>query len=108
MDIEGLNLAEELRMLKGVKPIDHSFSEPKISEPSKQSFMDFLSKNLEEVNEMGLDVDRRIQETVEGRDPNPHETMIAIQKADVSFRLMLTVKEQLESAYQQLMRTTLG
>lgn len=104
MEIKGLSLSDELRMLKGAEPI----TPPTQSTEKKPSFMEFLKENLKDMNQMGLDIDHRIQEAAEGKTTNPHETYIAIQKADVSFKLMMTVKDQLEQAYQQIMRTAIG
>jgi flagellar hook-basal body complex protein FliE len=102
MEIKGLSLSQQLEMLKGV-------SSPQTPEKtSKVSFGDFLEKKFDELNQIGLDVDKKIQATAEGKSENPHETIIAIQKADVTFKLMLSVKDQLEQAYQQIMRTSIG
>lgn len=105
MEIKNVSLVDQLKMLRGAEPI---LPKGAVTEPTKASFMDFLSKSVGEMNQTGLDVDKKIQDTIEGKNENPHETMIAIQKADVSFRLMLTVKEQIEQAYQTIMRTTIG
>lgn len=103
------SLTDELRMLQGGNPLSPKKNgEMETPEKGKVSFGDFLSKSFNEMNEMGLDVDRKIQSVVEGKAANPHETMIAIQEADVSFRLMLNVKDQLEQAFQTIMRTSVG
>lgn len=99
------SLVDQLKMLRGVEPMTPQGA---TTPPTKTSFMEYLQQNFTELNQTGLDVEKKIQDSVEGKTANPHETMIAIQKADVSFRLMLTVKDQLEQAYQQIMRTTIG
>ena len=35
----------------------------------------------------------------------PHEAMIALEKADVAFQLMNTVRQRIVQAYQEVMRT---
>lgn len=105
MEIKGLSLIDELKMLRGVEPMN---PQPKKAGGNGQSFGDFLKDKLSEVNQLGLDADQKIQATIEGRAENPHETQIAIQKADVAFKLMLSVKDQIEQAYQTVMRSSIG
>lgn len=103
------SLLDGMKLLQGVKPISPAEQGINRGEaPGKVSFGDFLKQSLDEVNRTGLEVDRKIQDHVQGKTANPHETMLAIQQADVSFRLMLNVKEQIEQAYQTIMRSTIG
>ena len=108
MEIKGLSLSDQLQMLKGVEPITPRSTKSVVDPAKKQDFLDFLKTQLQEANNAGLEADQKLQDTIEGKVANPHETIIAIQKADVSFRLMMSVKDQLEQAYQQIMRTSIG
>jgi flagellar hook-basal body complex protein FliE len=105
MEIKGLGLAEELKLLRGVRDIG---APEKVTNDGKANFVDFLKAQVQEVNQLGLDLDHKMELQLQGKLANPHEAAIAMQKADVSFKLMLAVKEQLEAAYQQIMRTTIG
>jgi flagellar hook-basal body complex protein FliE len=107
MDMKiGGSFADELKMLRGIEPMTPT---PKAGGVSKgASFGDFLEQQLSEVNQLGLDVEKKMQEAIEGKSSNPHDVQIAIQKADVAFKLMLSVKDQLEQAYQNVMRTSIG
>jgi len=105
IEIKPISFVDELRMVRGVEGL----KSPELSHEKKSaSFGDFLEKKFDELNQAGLEVDQKIQNSIEGKSENPHETIIAIQKADVQFRLMLSMKEQLEQAYQQIMRTSIG
>jgi flagellar hook-basal body complex protein FliE len=116
MEIKPLAMNDQMRMMRGVDSILPKKS-AEIGQPipgqgggaqGAVSFMDYLEQQVKETNQLGLDSDRRIAATINGEDVNPHETVIALQQADISFRLMLTVKERLIQAYDQLMRTPLG
>jgi flagellar hook-basal body complex protein FliE len=48
-----------------------------------------------------------MQGLVKGETKNIHETMIAIEKANVSFNMMIQVRNKLLSAYQEIMRMQL-
>jgi len=41
---------------------------------------------------------------IAGESKNLHETMIAMEKADISFRLMMGVRNKIIEAYQEIMR----
>ncbi len=110
MEIKGLSMTDELRMIRGVESIypKKGAGLPEGDGPGKVSFAEFLEQQVSEVNRLGLESDYKIQQAVTDGDVNPHETMIAVQKADISFRLMMSVKEKLIQAYQQLIRTPIG
>ena len=68
---------------------------------------DSFSKMLDEVNTLQLAADQKIQEFATSKDKDLHGTMIAMQKADVSLRLLLQVRSKLTSAYQEITRMQL-
>ena len=72
------------------------------------SFGDFLTQSISDTNKVALEADRMMERSVAGEDENPQATMLALQKADISFKLLLTVKEKLLNAYQTVMRTPIG
>ena len=66
-----------------------------------------FSKMLNDVNQLQMAADRKIEEFATSTDKDLHGTMIAMQKADVSLRLLLQVRSKLTNAYQEIMRTQL-
>lgn len=68
---------------------------------------DRFSKMLDEVNTLQVAADKKIEEFATSKEKDLHGTMIAMQKADVSLRLLLQVRSKLTSAYQEIMRTQL-
>ncbi len=79
--------------------------------PKNGTFIDQLSdtfsKMLDEVNSLQNSADQKIQEFATSKDKDLHGTMIAMQKADVSLRLLLQVRAKLTSAYQEITRMQL-
>ena len=111
MEIKGLSMLDQMRMMKGVEGIS-----PKQTQGvqgagdapaggKKVSFGEYLQHQLEETNRLGIEAEQAIQKSVMGQDENPHATMIAVQKADISLSLLMSVKERIERAYQELIRT---
>src|SRR4051794_2585342 len=71
---------------------------------SNQSFGDMLKESLDKANEIQLQADRAAKELAAGRNKNVHETMLMLEKADMSFRLMMQVRNKVLDAYREIMR----
>lgn len=111
MDIKGIPFSDQMRMIRGVESIAPKSIEPtpgQVEEGGKASFMDLLVQQMDSANKAGLEADNLIKRAAAGDEVNPHETVIAVQKADISFNLMLSIKDRLEQAYQTLIRTQMG
>ena len=65
-------------------------------------FKDFMLDALKEVNTMQADADQAVQQLMTGGDINPAEVLTAVQKADMSFRMMMQIRNKLVSAYQEI------
>ena len=76
---------------------------PNGSSPEK-SFGEMLGSSIEKVNDMQLQADRGAKELAAGRNKNIHETMLMMEKADMSFRLMMQVRNKMIDAYREIMR----
>ena len=68
---------------------------------------DSFSHMLKEVNNLQTAADKKIEEFATSKEKDIHGSMIAMQKADVSLRLLMQVRSKLTVAYQELMRTQL-
>lgn len=75
------------------------------SDSTGPSFSEILKKSIEQVNDAQLQADSAIKAAIAGQATDIHDTMIAIQKADVSLKLMMEVRNKLLEAYQDIMRT---
>ena len=65
-------------------------------------FKDFMLDALQEVNTMQADADQAVQQLVTGGSVNPAEVLTAVQKADMSFRMMMQIRNKLVEAYQEV------
>jgi flagellar hook-basal body complex protein FliE len=68
------------------------------------SFADVLSDSLSQVNALQKEADAAIQTLATGGPTTLHDTMLAVQKADLSFRLMMQVRNKIVEAYQEVLR----
>ena len=69
------------------------------------SFADTLTESLDKVNDLQKQADKAIEDFATGQTRNIHETMIAVNKADIAFRLTMQVRNKIVEAYQEVMRT---
>jgi flagellar hook-basal body complex protein FliE len=72
-----------------------------------QSIGDTFGRMFNEVNSFQLNADRKIEEFATSPTKDIHGTMIALQEADISLRLMLQIRSKLTTAYQDIMRMQL-
>lgn len=67
-------------------------------------FSDFLKAQVEGVNSLQKEADTAVAAMATGNSGNLHETMIALDKADVSFRMLTKVRNKVIDAYHEVMR----
>ncbi len=85
--------------------------EPTVSKKSgsagatDKGFGGVLQDSLQEVNRLQQEADQAITALATGEKVSVHDTMIAMEKADVSFRLMMEVRNKIVEAYQEILRT---
>jgi len=68
------------------------------------SFATVLKDSISEVNRLQQKADASITELATGGKAGLHETMIAMEQASVSFKLMMQVRNKIVEAYQEVMR----
>ena len=74
------------------------------SEKGAGSFAAALNSSLTEVNRMQQQADAAISALATGDKVSMHDAMIAMEQADVSFRLMMQVRNKIVEAYQEILR----
>ncbi len=67
-------------------------------------FGQYLAEEIDGVNNLQKEADEAVAAVTTGRSRNLHEMMIALDKADVSFRMLTKVRSKVVDAYQEIMR----
>jgi len=88
--------------LKSLLPLSPEKTEK--FDDQKGSFGVMLKGAIKEVNQLQGEADASIEQLITGESKNLHETMIAMEKANISFRLMMEVRNKIIEAYQEIMR----
>ena len=68
------------------------------------SFSEMLKNSIAESNDLKLQADKAVEDLATGRTTDIQGTILALRKADLSFRLMMEVRNKIVSAYQEVMR----
>jgi len=68
-----------------------------------QDFQKILNDSIGEVDRLTKEADRSVQEMALGK-VDIHEAMIAMEKANIAFRLMVQVRNKMIGAYEEIMR----
>ena len=88
-------LREELREKAEAKESDGT---------SGVTFSDFLKSTVQEANDLQKDANHAVEELAVGKTKDIHATMIAIEKADISFRFLMQIRNKVIDAYREIMK----
>lgn len=85
--------------------IDYKGDFPELEETNdSKSFGDFLADSISQVNNLQQDANVAMQRLASGESKNIHETLLAVEKADIAFKQMNQVRMKVIDAYKEIMR----
>jgi flagellar hook-basal body complex protein FliE len=91
MKIDGVSTE---RFLESIQP----------SKKGQSSFVDVLKDSINKVDQIEKEADKEAEKLARMETQDIHGTMIAIEKADITFQLMMQVRNKILSAYEEIMR----
>lgn len=74
------------------------------SGPREWGFVETLRGAMDQVNELQGAAENKVGALLEGGGMDVHSAMIAVEKADLSFQLMMQVRNKIVQAYQEISR----
>ena len=98
-----ITLETNLKAILGPGFQDKPEGQTAITEDAK-TFSKTLAESLGKVNDLQQEADDAIEGLVSGKSQNIHETMIAVGKADIAFRMTMQVRNKIVEAYQEVLR----
>ncbi len=69
-------------------------------------FQKILKSSIEEVDGLAKEANHSVQEMVAGK-MDVHQAMVSLEKANMSFRLMVQARNKMMAAYEEIMRMQL-
>ena len=94
-----------MEAIHGIGPL--STPTASVASPARQAattFGDILSTIVADTNQQQQNADLAIQQLHGGGEKNLHEAMIAMEKADITLRFAVQVRNKALDAYQEIMR----
>ena len=77
----------------------------KNNEPNQRDFLNTLNGFMKDVNQIQKESGESVNQLVSGDITNIHDVMVAVEKASVSFELMMEIRNKVIEAYREVMRT---
>jgi flagellar hook-basal body complex protein FliE len=93
-------------VIKGIEGIPEPFGGSPVKKTASggPGFGDLLKNAVESVNAMQHEAGRLEDAVAKGENVNIHQAVIAGEKAGLSFRLLMQVRNKMVDAYQEVMR----
>ncbi|GAB5542119.1 MAG: flagellar hook-basal body complex protein FliE [Sandaracinaceae bacterium] len=76
----------------------------RVQAPEGPSFGDRVEQLLEQTNQVQVNAEQASEAYANGTRNDMHGTMIALEQADISFRLVSNIRSRLVDAYREVMR----
>ena len=69
-----------------------------------KTFGDFLLESISDVNNLQNQADNAVQKLASGESKNLHETLLAVEKAEIAFKTMNQIRTKVIDAYREIMK----
>lgn len=101
--IEGI---EASGLVQQVNDIEQTSPEREIvtEKENQQSFSDVLSDAINGVDQTMKTSDAKVQDLIAGKTDNVHDAMVSMQRAKLSFDMMVEVRNKVVETYQEVSR----
>ena len=90
--------------ISGLPQIDWGNVQLDVRQPSGDcsEFFQTLEGAMDKVQEIQSGADQQVASVLQGNGQDLHSTLVAVEKADLSFQLMMQVRNKIVQAYQTI------
>jgi flagellar hook-basal body complex protein FliE len=100
-----MNGISSLRILPSeADPGSLGLGSPGSVNPSGSGFRDVLGSAIDDIQQLEGQAETQVAGVLGGDGADVHSAMIAVEKADLSFQLMMQVRNKIVSAYEEISR----
>jgi flagellar hook-basal body complex protein FliE len=71
---------------------------------SESGFQEVLRSAMDDMDQLQGEADAKVAGVLSGNGADVHSALIAVEKADLSFQLMMQVRNKIVSAYEEISR----
>ena len=93
------NVISPIRIL----PADVAPSASRAGDKSSE-FVETLRHAMDDVEQVQIQAESKVSDLLQGNGTDVHSAMIAVEKAELSFQLMMQVRNKIVQAYQEISR----
>ena len=87
-----------------ILPADTGVAGVRPSHGSGSGFLDVLHSAMGDMQHLQGQAESKVAGVLDGSSTDVHTAMIAVEKADLSFQLMMQVRNKIVSAYEEISR----
>ena len=92
--IQGIPISPSPEFARPISPAQQITGQP--------TFKEFMLEAIDHVNTMQQDADKAVETLMTGGDVSAAEVLTAVQKSDLTFRMMMQIRNKLVQAYQEI------
>jgi len=85
--------------------VDQIVPNPRSENKTGMSFGETLKGYINEANDMQIKADRDVQRMIAGEEIDAHEVMTAVEKASMSFEMVMEIRNKMLEAYREVMKS---
>ena len=90
--------------ISSVRILPAEIGTPRAGAGDRSKFMETLQQTMDQVQSAQGDAQGQVAELLNGNGVDVHRAMIAVEKAELSFQLMMQVRNKIVAAYQEVSR----
>ncbi len=87
-----------------ILPAEMEVSSLRPSTAAESGFREVLHSAIDDIQQLESAAQSKVSGVIEGTGTDVHSAMIAVEKADLSFQLMMQVRNKIVSAYEEISR----
>jgi flagellar hook-basal body complex protein FliE len=87
-----------------ILPAEADASAPQSASSADAGFRDVLHSAIDGIQQLEGQAESKVAGVIAGNGNDVHSAMIAVEKADLSFQLMMQVRNKIVSAYEEISR----
>ena len=96
-----LSAINRMRDIEQAIPSSQSGPKPEVS------FGETLKKYINEANDLAIQSNNDIRRMIAGEEIDAHEVMTAVEKASISFEMVMEIRNKMLEAYREVMKTNI-
>lgn len=88
--------------ISGIRILPAEIESPRARSAEPNRFSETLQEAMDQVQSAQGEAEAKVAQLLNGSGGDVHTAMIAVEKADLSFQLMMQVRNKIVQAYQQI------